>query len=154
MTLAAAILVALLAQPAPLRACDEGMCAEWAQEVADVCELAGAVLAVDPWVLASIAHAETRFDPSRVSPTGKGTGLWGLHPRSKHGRRAAAWCKADPERCLLAHAIESAAYLNTERRRCGSMYGALRSYGSGRCEGPERYPRSVAASLARLRVSR
>lgn len=154
MTLVAAILVTLLAQPSQVRACQEGYCAGWAQEVADACELAGTALEVDPWLLASIAHAETRFDPERRSPTGKGAGLWGLHPGSKHGRRAAAWCEADPDRCLLAHAIEAAAYLNTERRRCRGINGALRSYGSGRCAGPQKYPRTVAYSMARLKGQR
>lgn len=149
MTLAMAIWTLIVAMPPNLQPCED--CNAWAQEIADSCEVAGHVLEVNPWALAAIAHHETRFDPKRKSPTGKGVGLWGLNPRTRHGVRAKAWCEVHDSICTLSHAIEAAAYLAWERKRCGGWDGALRSYGSGRCDGPAKYSRGVALSLAKLR---
>lgn len=150
--IAAAILALLLGYPPALRPCGDAhgqTCAELAAEVADACEVAAITTGTDAWTLAAIAHAESRYDRNRHGRLGRG--MWGINPRGFMHRSASAFCDADPERCLLAQAIMAGAYLAHERKRCGSWDGALRSYGSGRCDGPAKYPRAVRASVAKLR---
>lgn len=153
-SLAAAILALLLAQPDGVRACDtEPHCYELAHDIASACESAGRATGINPWTLAAIAHAETRFDASRKG--WRGAGLWGLNPRGRSFRESRMFCSLNVARCMTIEAAVAGAYLAEERRRCGSEDGALRSYGSGRCEGvkgnPNKYVRAVRASLARLR---
>jgi len=152
MKLAATILILLLAQPAKLRPCDttEGECSDLAANIAEAADTAGLVTGVDPSLLVAIAHHETRFNQERVGR--KGRGLWGLNPRSRAYRNAVAQCDIWPEQCTVAQALAAARYLADERRRCGSWDGALRSYGSGRCEGRagERYLRGLRVSIARI----
>jgi hypothetical protein len=149
-TLAAAILGLLLAQPAGVAAChSDEECAELAVDIAYACDAAGLATDTDPWLLAAIAHNESRFDADRHGRRGRG--LWGLNPRGRTYRDAVRFCRLDRARCWVVQAAVAGAYLAEERRRCGSREGALRSYGSGRCAGPARYSRAVRASLARLR---
>lgn len=147
-----AIVGLLMGMPEGVRPCgDLEACIELGAEIAASAEIAGRATGVDPVVLVAIAHNESRFDASRGGKLGKG--LFGLNPRTRMYRDAEALCGIFPEHCVLAQAVVAARYVADERRRCGGLEGAIRSYGSGRCDSPggARHLRAWRASRAVIR---
>jgi hypothetical protein len=146
-TLSAAILAVILSVPNPWCA---DACDVWSLELATAYETAGEVRDVDPWLLAAISYLECSFDPTKNGKLGHG--LMGLNPRSKWGGIAETVCDADPGGCLLAHVSIAVWYLDREKRRCGGWEGAIRSYGTGKCntEAGRRYEKRLNWTFYKL----
>lgn len=133
--LAMVVMVILLGLSPEVRPCDsEEECIGVAAEIIEAVDVASSVTGIKAETLLVIAYYESGFNEERHGKLGHG--VFGLNPRGRPYRDARAMCDVWPNHCLVAQAVVAGRYLEEERKRCGGMKGAIRSYGSGACDSP------------------
>lgn len=97
---------------------------------------------VDPYILASMAWFESRYNPYAVGGAGE-MGVFQIHPsnrgglaflaKGRTGDRYRAACKTEEGQCQLEVALHAAAILSRRIEKCGSVEQGLSAYNTGKC---------------------
>jgi hypothetical protein len=127
-----------------IRLC-RGHCAEHAAEVAHAIEEASIAHGIDALELVAVGFRESSL-LARESATGKG--FFGWHPRARLWRECSAPCGVEEQADITARELVGL------KGVCGSTFGALSAWQSGRCDSVsgDRYARRVLRVLSKLRA--
>lgn len=153
MTALAAALLALMTLPNGHHVVQcrqaRGGCEARVQRLAAIMIAAGEREHVDPFLIAAVAFHESALRSDVIGAAGE-HGIAQLHPRSRHGMRAARECRVAPSDCDAIELGIAAELLRASIDRCGSEASALGAYNRGFC-GETSYSRAVLALRERMR---
>lgn len=108
-------------------------CESLAVQVVDDIELSSLSSGTDPWLLLSLAMAESRLNPRARSSIGA-FGLFQLHPRGPLGGLVLKACRRlDRRECDRLAALEGASLFQVGMLECGGPREAVYFHRTGRC---------------------
>lgn len=147
-----------------VRACQQSElgCPARIRGIVDLIVNESIIQGVDPWLIASIAWRESRFDPFAVGDAREERGVMQLNPRgvgsrvrfvrrSERAYRRA--CRTEPGACQSEVIHQGVSLISRSIERCGTVWSGLRMYNSGRCDyrGSNHYARKVLSDANKLK---